>query len=305
MTFTLEEILKYLKNCNLEYSYLGDKNLVIENYCALNNLKEKSITWIKKAENMDIHSIDQALNLLIVTNNKCLDNNIIMGYNVISCDNPKEVFFSILTKFFQSVKENRIESTSTILTDKIGKNVSIGHNCYINKDVVIGDNVVIKHNVVIDCKSSIGANTTINSGVVIGTDGFGYYKNKDNVTYNVPHFGGVTIGEGVDIGANTCIDRGTIDDTIISDYVKIDNLCHIAHNVRIKENAYVIASSILCGSCILEKDSYIAPGAVIMNQITIGENSLVGMGAVVTKNVEPNKVVAGVPAKVIKENTQR
>jgi UDP-3-O-[3-hydroxymyristoyl] glucosamine N-acyltransferase len=304
MTFKVVDIVNYLENSNLEHSYLGDMNLVIENFCSLNNMKEKSITWIKKFNNFDIHSIDQTLDLLIVTTNECLNSNI-KGYNVISCDNPKEVFFSILTKFFQSAIENRIEPTSTILTNKIGKNVSIGHNCYINKDVVIGDNVVIKHNVVIDCKSTIGANTTINSGVVIGTDGFGYYKSKDIVIYNVPHFGGVIIGEGVDIGSNTCVDRGTIDDKIIGDYVKIDNLCHIAHNVQIKENSYVIASSILCESCILEKKSYITPGAVVMNQLTIGENSLVGLGAVVTKNVEPNKVVAGVPAKVIKENTKR
>jgi len=83
--------------------------------------------------------------------------------------------------------------------------------------------------------------------------------------------------------------------------VKIDNLCHIAHNVVIKENCNVIALSMLAGSVILEKNAYIAPGALVKNQLTIGENSLVGLGAVVIKNVEANKVVAGVPAKVIKD----
>ena len=109
------------------------------------------------------------------------------------------------------------------------------------------------------------------------------------------------LGNNVDIGANTCIDRGTIEDTIIGDYSKIDNLCHIAHNVVIESNVFVIAQSMIGGSVLLKNDSYVAPGSIIMNQITIGNSSLVGMGAVVTKDVEDEKVVAGIPAKVIRE----
>lgn len=191
---------------------------------------------------------------------------------------------------------------SVVETNSIGKNVYIGHNCYIGKDVVIGDNVVIKNNVSIEGKVIIGNNAIIHSGVVIGSDGYGYYQDKEGRNIKVPHFGGVIIGENVEIGANTCIDRGTLDNTVIGNNVKIDNLCHIAHNVVIKDNCSVIALSMLGGSVVLEKDSYIAPGAIIKNQLKIGEKSLVGLGAVVIKDVEKNKVVAGVPAKVIKEN---
>ena len=127
------------------------------------------------------------------------------------------------------------------------------------------------------------------------------FQNLKMCYCKVPHWW-CKIGKNVEIGANTCIDRGTIDDTIIGNNVKIDNLCHIAHNVRLEDNVLVIALSLLGGSCIIKKDAYIAPCAAVMNQITIGENSLIGMGAVVTKNVEPNKVVAGVPAKVLRNN---
>lgn len=301
MILKLSEIFDFLYETNQKFIYYGNNELSINGFCSLKNMREKSITWIKKFDNYDISIIDKLLDLLIVTDNKCFEEAKINGYNVISCENPKEVFFSILTHFFQTSKKAKIEKNSTVLTDRIGNNVSIGYNCYICKDVTIADNVLIKNNVVIECETKIGLNSTINSGVVIGTDGFGYYKNKDGSIFNVPHFGGVAIGKFVDIGANTCIDRGTIDDTIIEDNVKIDNLCHIAHNVHIKENSYVIALSMLGGSCLLEKNSYIAPGSLLMNQIAIGENSMVGMGAVVTKDVEANKVVVGVPAKVIRD----
>jgi UDP-3-O-[3-hydroxymyristoyl] glucosamine N-acyltransferase len=207
-----------------------------------------------------------------------------------------------MSKFFKSEQYNSfISPNSVIETIDFGKNVYIGHNCYIDKNVSIGDNVVIKNNVTIEGKVKIGNNTTIFSGVVIGSDGFGYYQDNNGINTKVSHYGGVIIGDNVEIGANTCIDRGTLDDTIIENNVKIDNLCHIAHNVIIRENSLVIALSMLGGSSVLERNSYVAPGVMVMNQLTVGENSLVGMGAVVIKNVEKNKIVAGVPAKVIKE----
>lgn len=303
MILNISEILDFLNECHYEYSYFGDHELFINDFCSLNSLKKNSITWIKKYEKYDIHKINQSLSLLLITDNSLINEEDIRGYNLVTCENPKEIFFNILSRYFKAEKETKIEPTSIILSDKIGINVSIGHNCFIGRDVIIADNVVIRNNVVIECRASIGKNTIVNSGVIIGTDGFGYYRSNDGTIHNVPHFGGVSIGENVDIGANTCIDRGTIDDTVIEDNVKVDNLCHIAHNVHIQKNSFVIALSMLGGSSKLEKNSYIAPGSLVMNQITIGENSIVGMGAVVTKDVEENKVVVGVPAKVIRDNT--
>ena len=167
----------------------------------------------------------------------------------------------------------------------------------------IGDNVFIENNVIIDNKVCIGENTIIHSGVVIGKEGFGYFKNDDGISIKVPHFGGVEIGHDVEIGANTCIDRGTLDDTIIGDYVKIDNLCHIAHNVIIGKRTKITAMSLLAGSSELGDECYLAPGVIVKNQVKIGARCIIGMGAMVLKDVEDQKVIVGSPGKVLREAT--
>lgn len=303
ISININDILEYLNNLGLDNKYIGNQQLIINGFCSINNLKNNCITWIKNIDSFKVDNFIGIENLLIVSNDIENIENYDININHIFCKNPKEVFFSILEKFFKQPEyKDYISPNSVIETNSIGRNVYIGHNCYIGKDVVIGDNVVIKNNVSIEGKVIIGSNTIIYSGVVIGSDGYGYYQNNEGKNVKVPHFGGVIIGKNVEIGANTCIDRGTLDDTVIGNNVKIDNLCHIAHNVVIKDNCSVIALSMLGGSVVLEKDSYIAPGAIIKNQLNIGEKSLVGLGAVVIKHVEKNKVVAGVPAKVIKEN---
>lgn len=302
MNIKIKEILDFLDNRELEFDYYGEEGLIIKDFCSLNNLKNHSITWLKNANAFENYNFGDKDNLLIVSNS--IEN--VEKYKNISfifCNNPKEVFFSILNGFFKGKEYwNFISPSSIVETKSIGKDVYIGHNSYISNEVTIGDNVVIKNNVSLEGKVHIGDNTIIHSGVVIGTDGYGYFQNEEGKNIKVPHYGGVIIGENVEIGANTCIDRGTLDDTIIGDNVKIDNLCHLAHNVIIKRNCSVIALSMIAGSVVLEEDAYIAPGAMVMNQVRVGKNSLVGLGAVVVKDVEDNKVVAGVPAKAIRDN---
>lgn len=299
----LNNIFNFLKKSKFKYEYYGKTEIIINRYSSLNNIKDNSITWVKNQSYFKKELLIGLEDVLLVVNldvdMQTIDNK---NLGFIICDNPKEVFFSILNKFFkQQEHKSFISPNSVVETKSIGKNTYIGHNCYIDKDVKIGNDVVIKNNVSIEGKVEIGDNTMLHSGVVIGTDGFGYFKNDEGKNMKVPHYGGVIIGDDVEIGANTCIDRGTLDNTVIGSNVKIDNLCHVGHNVVIKDNCSVIALSMLGGSVVLEKNSYIAPGAIIKNQLIVGNDSLVGMGAVVIKNVEKNKVVAGVPAKIIKE----
>lgn len=307
MNIELKRIFDYLEKANLKYKYYGKTNILINRYSSLNNIKNNSITWVKNQSYYKEELLVGLEDVLLVVNSDVdvkATHNKDLGF--IICDSPKEVFFSILNEFFkQQEYKFFISPNSVVETKSIGKNVYIGHNSYIGKDVKISDNVVIKNNVSIEGKVEIGKNTILHSGVVIGTDGFGYFQNNEGVNMKVPHYGGVIIGDNVEVGANTCIDKGTLDDTVIGNNVKIDNLCHIAHNVIIKDNCSVIALSMLGGSVVLEKNSYIAPGAIIKNQLVVGENSLVGMGAVVIKNIEKNKVVAGVPSKVIRENNEK
>ncbi len=306
MNIELKSIFDYLEKANLKYKYYGKTDILINRYSSLNNIKDKSITWVKNQLYYKKELLVGLEDVLLVVNSDVevkVPHNEDLGF--IICDNPKKVFFSILNEFFkQQDYKSYISPNSVVETKLVGKNVYIGHNSYIGKDVKIGNNVVIKNNVSIEGKVEIGDNTILHSGVVIGTDGYGYYQNNEGKNMKVPHYGGVVIGNDVEIGANTCIERGTLDDTMVGNNVKIDNLCHIAHNVIIKDNCSIIALSMLGGSVVLNKNSYIAPGAIIKNQLIVEEDSLVGMGAVVIKNVEKNMVVAGVPAKIIRENNQ-
>jgi UDP-3-O-[3-hydroxymyristoyl] glucosamine N-acyltransferase len=307
MDIEVNSILNYLKESNLEYDYHGKIDISISRHASLNNIRCNSIIWIKNKSYYREKLFNGVKDVLLVVNSdvniKDIDN---QDISFIICKNPKEVFFSILNEFFkQEDFGDFISPDSIIKTKDIGQNVYIGHNCYIDKEVEIRDNVVIKNNVSIEGKVKIGKSTIIHSGVVIGTDGFGYFKNDKGENIKVSHYGGVVIGNKVEIGANTCIDKGTLDDTVIGDNVKISNLCHVAHNVKIHENCFITAGVVITGSTTIDKNTYIAPGAIIKNQLSIGENSLVGMGAVVIKDVEKDKVVAGVPAKVIRENSQK
>ena len=179
---------------------------------------------------------------------------------------------------------------------KIGNGVKIGHNCTLDGDITIGDGTRLYNNVIIIHHAEIGANCEIQSGVNIGHDGFGYTEDDSHVKTMVKHYGGVSIGNNVYIGGNTYIERGTLDNTIIEDGVKIDGLCLIGHNSVLRKNTAVVAGSILLGSVTLEENAYIA-SALIRNQAHVGKNGFVGMGSVVTQNVDPDAVVVGVPAR--------
>ncbi|GFH91371.1 UDP-3-O-(3-hydroxymyristoyl)glucosamine N-acyltransferase [Lachnospiraceae bacterium] len=300
MKIYVKDICGFLKKSEISFSYKGDMEFYIIGFAPLKDLKEYSITWTRTADSEVVKKLKGYKNIFLVAPDE-LKNFQDLAVNILYSQNPKAVFSVILNEFFKEKEEMNISEDATVLSSGIGRNVSIGKCCYIHKDVKIGNNVVIGNNVCIECPATIGDDTIIHSGVVIGTDGFGYYK-ENGVYHKVPHFGGVFIGERVEIGANTCIDRGTMEDTYIGNDVKIDNLCHIAHNVSIGDGGMVIALSLLGGSSVLEEDVYVAPGAVLMDHVTIGKDSLVGMGAVVTKNVAENKVVAGIPAKVIRDN---
>lgn len=298
----IKTIQDYLKNEHLSFSFKGNPQIMVEGFSPLKHPKEKTITWIKEPSKFNIASLKDFKDLLIVTTFEGQTLYKDSHQSFIFCKDPKEVFFMILTAFFQTeTYMPGIHPTAVVESNQIGKNVHIGCHTYIGKNVAIGDNVVIKNNVSIEGKVSIGDNTLIHSGVVIGLEGFGFFKNENGNNTRVPHFGGVKIGHDVEIGANSCISRGTLDDTVIGNYVKFDNLSHVGHNVVIEDNCTIILST-LSGSVHIGENSYIGVRSVVKNQVTIGKNCLIGMAAAVTKDVEDNKVVAGVPAKVLRDN---
>lgn len=294
------EILNYLETQKIKYTYLGKKELEIISYCPLKLLRDSCITWIRNMSNENMLYIKNHNDLLIVCES-------FEGYeqcgNFICVENPHKTFFKVMEKFFVHTEEIcEIASSAVIETKQLGKNNSIGNFTYIGPDVVLGNNVRIDHNVTIEGKVTICDNTIIESGVVIGLCGFGHYK-EDGINVRIPHLGGVMIGSDCYIGSNTTIARGTLSDTCIGNHVKIDALCHIAHNVEIGNNVIITGGAKIAGSTIIEDDVWIGPNTIINNGLTIGKHSFIGIGSVVTKNVPEEKEVFGFPARVIKNNT--
>ncbi len=213
---------------------------------------------------------------------------------------PRLAFAKVANKFFTTIRyfPTGIHETATVcLLAKIAPTASIGPHCIISGNIEIGENSIIYGNVSIRGNVKIGKNVVINAGAVIGAEGFGYEPDEDGTLVQFPQVGGVIIEDNVEIGANTCVDRGALGDTIIREGAKIDNLVHVAHNVIIGKNCRVICLVGIGGSVEIGDGSFVGISASIKNQKKIGKNVTVGMGAVVTKDVPDNTIVIGNPAR--------
>ncbi len=166
----------------------------------------------------------------------------------------------------------------------IGHHVSIGKNCIIYPNTVIYDNTIIGNHVI------------IHSGAIIAADGFGYkYRNNEHV--KVPHVGNVIIADHVEIGANTCIDRGALGSTVIGDGSKIDNLVQLGHNNKVGRNVIICGQSGISGSCTIGDGAILAGSAGIADHVKIGQQAVVMARSGVSNDVKEGTQVWGSPAK--------
>jgi UDP-3-O-[3-hydroxymyristoyl] glucosamine N-acyltransferase len=170
--------------------------------------------------------------------------------------------------------------------------------------VEIGDRTRIFANVVVEANVRIGNDCVIKSGTVIGQDGFGIVKDEDGNNFRVPHVGGVIIHDGVEIGALNTICSGTIEPTVVEQYVKTDDHVHIAHNVRVGANSILTACAEISGSVVIGPRSGLGPNCSIMNNISLGSDVFVGLGSVVTKSLPAGAVAAGSPARILRIATR-
>lgn len=238
---------------------------------------------------------------------------------VLICDNPKEAFIKLNEYMYAEKKPVAgIDSSA-----KIAKSAKVGEGCYIGANVVLEDNVevgnncVIEANVVIahDCKignncrigcnasiaySIIGDNCYIYSGARIGFDGFGFQM-MNYRHHRIPQLGRVIIGNDVEIGANTCIDRGALDDTVIGDGCRIDNLVQLAHNVKLGRSCVVVAQVGVAGSCTLG-DFVVLGGQVgLADHLNIGSGAQIAAQSGVMRDVEACAVMMGSPCVPFKD----
>lgn len=168
---------------------------------------------------------------------------------------------------------------------RIGEGVVIGAHCSVGADAEIGAGTRLAANVSIYANCRIGARCLIHSGVVIGADGFGFAREADGAWVKIPQVGRVLIGDEVEIGANTTIDRGALGDTVIGDGVKLDNQIQVAHNVKIGAHSALAGCVGIAGSAVIGMRCTIGGGAIILGHLTLADDVNVLAATVVAKSI--------------------
>lgn len=214
---------------------------------------------------------------------------------------PKIALLQIIKKIYKKKALVGISKRAII-----SQNSKIGIDCYIGDNVVIGDNCIIGDKTIIYERVSILQNCTIGNwckiepGVTIGTEGFGFVRYESGELERFPQLGGVRIGNNVEVGANTNIERGALSDTKIGDGTKIDSFVLIGHNASLGKNCIITGGTIVGGSTKIGDMSWTGLNSTLKDRITIGNNVLIASSASVIHNVQDGDIVAGVPAKSIK-----
>lgn len=190
-----------------------------------------------------------------------------------------------------SIGANAVISTGVT----IGSGASIGAGCFIGENAVIGENTTLWANVTVYHQVIIGQQCLIQANTVIGADGFGYAPNKGQ-WLKIPQLGTVVIGDRVEIGASSTVDRGALENTVIKDGVILDNQVQIAHNVTIGENTAIAGCSVIAGSTVIGKNCTIAGMVAISGHMEIADGCVFTGRAMVTKSIrQPGVYSSGMP----------
>jgi UDP-3-O-[3-hydroxymyristoyl] glucosamine N-acyltransferase len=215
---------------------------------------------------------------------------------------PRNAIARVLREFVVPALRRGAAATAIVSPGaQIASDAFVGDHCVIEDGVAIGPRTQVHSGVKVYAGCQVGADCVIQSGAVLGSHGFGYEKDDDGRWFRIEHVGRVLIGDRVEIGANTCVDRGALGDTIIGSDTKIDNLAHIGHNAQLGENCGVAALAGLGGSR-YEEGTWIGFGAIVEGGLSIGEGAVVGSNALVRSDVAPGEIVAGVPARPLRRS---
>ena len=183
----------------------------------------------------------------------------------------------------------------------LGSDVVVAAHCVVGENAALGDGARLWSHVTVYPRASVGARTIIHSGARIGSDGFGYVF-RDGAHHKIPHVGRCIVGDDVEIGANTTVDRGSIDDTVIGNGTKIDNLVHIAHNVRIGQKCLIMAQVGIAGSVTVGDGAILAGQAGISGHLSIGAGARIAAQAGVFGDIPAGETWSGYPARPHRES---
>lgn len=224
---------------------------------------------------------------------------------LIFTSNPRLAFVRILGMIYNKKKLVGISEKASISdTAKIGKNCYVGDFSLIGENCEIGDNSIIYDRVSIVQNCVLSKDCLIQQGVTMGADGFAFERYENGSLERFPHIGWVKIGNNVEISANSSVARGSLSDTIIGDGTKLDALVHVAHNVKIGQNCELTAGTIIGGSAVLGNMCWTGLNSMIKDNIKIGNNVIIAASAGVIHDVIDGDIVAGVPAKSIKDKVK-
>ncbi|WP_039456560.1 UDP-3-O-(3-hydroxymyristoyl)glucosamine N-acyltransferase [Candidatus Jidaibacter acanthamoebae] len=310
-SFSVMEIAQRF-NCEV----IGDKNRIIKDIATLENAKEGDISFLYNPKYIEQIKTTKASACIIDEKNIP----VAPPHLTLLVTDSSYVLYAKITSLFYGAANliANISSTAVIAKSaKIGENVTIedfafvgenaeiGDNAYIGAHTYIGNGVKIGDNSTIHPQAyltycTIGSNCIIHSGVKIGQDGFGFAVGKEGAE-KVLQLGSVIVGNNVEIGANTCIDRGTIEDTVIGDNTKIDNLVQLGHNVVIGKNCFVVAQVGIAGSTKIGDGVMIGGQAGIAGHLNIGDGAKIAAKSGVMQDVEREQMVGGAPAMNIRD----
>lgn len=312
-SYTLKELAEQVGG-----AIRGNADVVVSSIAPLDRASTNQLTFISNVKYRPYLSQAQA-SVLVVSEADvefCAEN-----ANLLIVQNPY-VAYAILAQYMDTTPKAAADiAPSAVISEtaSLGENVSIGANaviedgavicdnavigagCFIGKNAKIGRNTQLWANVSIYHEVQIGDDCLIQSGAVIGSDGFGY-ANERGKWIKIPQTGRVVIGNRVEIGACTCIDRGALDDTVIEDNVIIDNLCQIAHNVHIGTGTAVAGGVIMAGSLKVGRYCQIGGASVINGHMEICDQAIItGMSMIMQPITEKGIYSSGIPAQPNKE----
>ena len=281
----------------LDLPFEGDPAFVINGIASLKNVSIDRISFYNNVKHQNALNSAHGVVILQEKHKKLCHTNMIFSAN------PYKTFVKVMGMFVEKKKYQGVHPTAMIASDctiaadvsigpytvidtgtVIGAGTVIGSHCHIGEKVSMADNCILYNNINIADKVSIGKNAIIHSGVVIGADGFGFIQDGGE-SVKVPQLGGVALGNDIEIGSNTCVDRGTLDNTIIGHGVKIDNLVQIAHNVVIGDHTIIAGKVAIGGSTTVGSQCMIGGASVIADNIQLGDRIVVTGGSAVAYSI--------------------
>lgn len=295
---------------------IGDNNIIIQDVAPLDTAEKNHISFLDNLKYKDSFQKTNASACIISPE---MQKFAPKDCTLLISKNPYKAYALIAQSFYPSnyppanISEHAIIAKTAKISKGchieagaiIGENVEIGENCWIENGAVIKDHVQIGKNSRVGINASIshaiiGEGTRIYPGVCIGQDGFGFAIDPTG-HIKVPQLGRVLIGDNVEIGANSCIDRGAGPDTIIGDGTWIDNCVQIGHNAKIGKGCVIVAQAGIAGSVILEDYVVCAAQVGIAGHLTIGTGSRIAAKSGIMNNLPAGSEVMGYPAMPIKQ----